>query len=90
MRAQLQLTEAKNAFQQEALVRCLNRIMEVRILDLNLKKRMLFVEFTGPKVFQKIQKEIERLGLAIGEKKILPDPFAIATNKADSLNTSKV
>ncbi|PHQ29185.1 hypothetical protein [Leeuwenhoekiella nanhaiensis] len=89
MRAQLQLTEAKNSFQQEALVRCLNRIMEVRILDCNLKKRILFVEFTGPKVFQKIQKEIERLGLAIGEKKILPDPFALTTSSADSLKTSQ-
>ncbi|MCC4213656.1 hypothetical protein [Leeuwenhoekiella parthenopeia] len=83
MRAQLQLTEAKSSFQQEAIVRCLNRIMEVRILDLNLNKRVLFVEFTGPKVFQKIQKEIERLGLSINEKKIVPDPFAVSSTSRE-------
>ena len=83
MRAQLQLTEAKSSFQQEAIVRCLNRIMEVRILDLNLNKRVLFVEFTGPKVFQKIQKEIERLGLSVNEKKIVPDPFTVSLNSRE-------
>ncbi len=74
MRAQLQLTETKKSVQQDALVRCLNRIMEVRILDLNLKKKLLFVEFTGPKVFQNIQREIERLGLGIRDKTIIADP----------------
>jgi len=78
MKAQLQLIEAKNVLQQEALVRCLNRIMEVRVLDLNLKKRMIFVEFTGPKVFLKIQKEIERLGLIIKEKHIMPEPKTVS------------
>lgn len=89
MRAQLKISEANNTFQQEALTRCLNRIMEVKIIDLNLKKKLISVEFTGPKVLQKILNEIERLGLAIRDKKILPDPFSTYSSTQETVKVRK-
>lgn len=86
MRAQLKISEANNTLQHEVLTRCLNRIMEVRILDLNLKKKLISVEYTGPKVLQKIVNEIERLGLAIRDKKILPDPLSNYNTTTEAVN----
>ena len=72
MRANLKIKESKNLFQKEDLIRCLNRVMEVRIIELNLKKKQLLIEYSGPYVYKKISEELRRLGISVGE----PQPLS--------------
>ena len=44
MKATLQIANQNFKGSQEVINRCLNRIMEVRVLEINLKKQRLLIE----------------------------------------------
>lgn len=67
MKATLQISEKNFTGSQDAISRCLNRIMEVRVLEINLKKNIIAVDYAKPSVYERIKNELNCLGLSVGE-----------------------
>lgn len=73
MKATFKIIENNISCTQEAIKRCLNRIMEVRVLEINLLKNTISVDYFKPSVYERIKKELQCLGLSVGELVIIPD-----------------
>lgn len=71
MKATLQIANQNFKGSQEVINRCLNRIMEVRVLEINLKEQIIAVDYAKPSVYERIKNELNSLGLAVGELKPL-------------------
>lgn len=73
MKATFKIIESNIECTQEVIKQCLNRIMEVRVLEVNLNKNTISVDYYKPSVYERIKKELYCLGLSIGELVILPE-----------------
>ena len=67
MKAALKISDHNFKGTQEVILMCLNRIMEVRVLEINLKKQIIAVDYAKPSVYERIKNELNSLGLAVGE-----------------------
>ncbi|MFI8380194.1 hypothetical protein [Leeuwenhoekiella sp. NPDC079379] len=73
MKATFKIIENNIECTQDVIKQCLNRIMEVRVLEINLNKNTISVDYYKPSVYERIKKELYCLGLSVGELVILPE-----------------
>ena len=67
MKATFEIIENNINCTQEVIKQCLNRIMEVRVLEINLNQNIISVDYFRPSVYERIKKELYCLGLSVGE-----------------------
>ncbi|MFD2826543.1 hypothetical protein ACFSYG_08660 [Leeuwenhoekiella polynyae] len=67
MKAALKISDHNFKGTQEVILMCLNRIMEVRVLEINLQKNIIAVDYAKPSVYERIKNELKCLGLLVGE-----------------------
>ncbi|MGB5818976.1 MAG: hypothetical protein WBG90_05785 [Saonia sp.] len=61
--AKLQYLESEKCKQK--ITRNLSRIMDIRIIDIDIDSQMIYFLFEGPLAFQKVKKELWRIGYPI-------------------------
>lgn len=47
---------------EKRILRNLSRILDVRILNIDIKNGMLYFLYAGPAAFEKVKQELQRLG----------------------------
>jgi len=67
MRAIVTLSNIKSNRCKHRIIRNLSRIMDIRIVDIDVKNKVLCFLYETPLAFQKVKKELWRIGYPIGQ-----------------------
>lgn len=67
MRATARLNDLESSDGKHKIVRNLSRILDIRILDIDLENRTVSLVYDSKLAFEKVKIELRRIGFPIGE-----------------------
>lgn len=67
MRATARLNDLKSSDGKHKIVRNLSRILDIRILDIDMDNRTVSLVYDSKLAFEKVKIELRRIGFPIGE-----------------------
>lgn len=62
MKAEVLIKNSNGNVDKNMVVRNLSRIMEIKIIDIDIEKSVLFFLYESPLAFQKVKQELLRIG----------------------------
>ena len=75
MKAVVQLDNLISEYGKDTIERNLGRIMEIRVKDIDIQKRLMCFFFQNPSDYDKVERELERIGYPI--KKVMNKAFGV-------------
>ncbi len=85
MRATAQLNDLKSSEEKHMIVRNLSRILDIRILDIDLESRTVSLVYDSILAFEKAKNELRRIGFPVAKCTYQPPNNRFTTRDSENL-----
>ena len=86
MRALAKLQNLKSDECKRTIIRNLSKILDIRIIDIDVENKMIFFLYESPISFEKVKQELWRIGYPMQNYKCLPSQKSQLFNSSNTEN----